>query len=169
MAVVHKVKYAGQVHVGKYKDGVLVFDPPLPDEYLQECDERMKSVIESGTFPGLNTDTTFLANRGTLDSQFEDKDLLDMTVKESIKHGYKPKPTDVYLSGLARFRGDPEAYVNGNDAKGHIARVCKKRGVGCRGSVNIPQPDRNISPDAAIKRDYEKTLKKRAKNNGSGK
>lgn len=162
MAIVHKVKYAGKVHIGKYKDGVMVFDPPLPEKYLEDCNERMKSVIESGTFPGLNTDTTFLANRGTLDSQFEDKDLLDVTVKAAMKRGYKPKPTDVYLSGLADGVGDPAAFVNGNDAKGHIAKICKERGIGCRGSVNIPQPERNIDPNAAIKRDYEKAIAKRS-------
>jgi len=165
MAVVHRVKFNGSVHVGKYNsDGVLVFDPPLPESYYKDCEERLQDALESRSFPGLNTDTTFLANRGTLDSQFEDKNLLKATVQDSMKHGYKPKPTDVYLSGLARFRGDPEAYVGaGGDAKAHIKKICEKRGIGCRGSINIPQPDRRIDAEDAIKRDYEKSLAKRLK------
>lgn len=160
---VHKIKYAGKVYRGvQQKDGSVVFDPPLPEEYVRSCESRMQDALTSQAFPGLNTDTTFLANRGTLEQQFEgDKDALEKTVKKAQQHGYKPKHTDVYLSGLARFPGDPQAFVGGNDAKGHIAKLCKDRGIGCRGSVNVPEPEKRISPEEAVKRDAKKVVKKR--------
>jgi len=40
----------------------------------------------------------------------------------------------VYLSGLARYPGDPEAWVSG---KGDVKRVIEQRGWSCRGAVNI--------------------------------
>lgn len=163
MAVVHKIKHDGVVYVGRTQaDGTTVFDPPLPKDYQAQCDSRLGRVFESRVFPGLNTDTTFLANRGTLDQQIEDPIVLDRVIKGAKKEGYTPKPTDVYISGLADYPGDRKAFV-GSDAKGHIRKVCEEKGVGCQGSVNIPMPERRIDPEAAVLRDQRKALAKKMK------
>lgn len=159
--VVHKVRFEGKTYVGRTNpNGETVFDPPLPEEYVSRCSENMASAIEQRAFPGLNTDTTFLANRGTLDKQFEDKEALDRVVAKSMAMGFKPNPNSVYLSSLAECEGDPKAYVT-SDAKGHIKKVCEERGVGCHGSVNIKQPDPKIDPDEARKRARERAIAKR--------
>lgn len=162
--VVHKIKYGGVTYIGqRNKDGVLEFTPPLPPEYEERCSSNISSAIESRQFPGLNTDTTFLANRGMLDSQFDDKEALKNVVEGAQKQGYNPKPTDVYLSSLARFPGDKQAFVNGGDAKGHIRKICEERGVGCSGSVNIPQPDSRVDPVEARKKARERAIAKKAR------
>jgi hypothetical protein len=162
LSVVHKIKHGGKIYVGK-PDGAggTVFDPPLPSEYQEACSDRLVDVFSTRTFPGLNTDTTFLANRGTLDKQLDDKIVLDKVIAGAKKQGYTPKPTDVYLSSLAESTGDPRAFVNGGDAKGQIRKICEERNVGCYGSVNIPQPERRVDPATAVKRDRDKAIAKR--------
>lgn len=39
-----------------------------------------------------------------------------------------------YVSGLARFPGDPEAWITGRD---DVKRLVEKRGWGCEGTVNV--------------------------------
>lgn len=162
--VVHRIRYEGQVYVGTTgKDGKTTFDPPLPEEYLREKEGNIEKAVANRQFPGLNTDTTFLADRGSLDSQFDTPEDLNRAVNGAKKAGYKPKSTDVYISGLARFPGDPQAFVNGGDAKGHIRKVCEERGIGCSGSVNVPQPELRQDPDVARKEAGKRALAKRMK------
>lgn len=163
MAIVHKIKHGGKVYIGRTEDGETIFDPPLPESYQEGCKRNLEGAIQSRCFPRLNTDTTFLANRGTLDQQIEDPIVLDRVIKGAKKQGYTPKPNDVYLSGLADYPGDRKAFISGNDAKGHIRKVCEEKGVGCHGSVNIPMPERKIDPEAAVLRDQRKALAKRMK------
>lgn len=159
--VVHKIRFEGKTYVGRScPNGETVFDPPLPSEYVSRCQGNIEAAINDRSFPGLNTDTTFLANRGTLDKQFEDKEALDRVVAKSMAMGFKPNPNSVYLSTLAECEGDPKAYVT-SDAKGHIKKVCEERGVGCHGSVNIKQPDARTDPDEARKRARERAIAKR--------
>lgn len=161
---VHKIRYKGQLYVGTTgRDGKTTFEPPLPEEYLKEKEGNIERAVASRQFPGLNTDTTFLADRGTLENQFDTEQDLQRVVQGAAKKGYKPKPTDVYLSGLARHPGDPEAFVNGGDAKAHIRKVCEKRGIGCAGSVNVPQPELRQDPDVARKEAARRALARRAK------
>ena len=163
--VVHKVRYEGKTYVGRsQKDGTVVFDPPLPEEYVNACESKMADVLEARSFPGLNTDTTFLANRGTLEKQFDgDHEALERVMAKSIKAGYKPNPNSVYMSSLAAFEGDPRAYLTAGDAKGQIRKICEERGVGCSGSVNIPQPEPKIDPDEARRRARARALARLAK------
>jgi hypothetical protein len=51
-----------------------------------------------------------------------------------------------YISQLARFPGDPQAWVSG---RGDVERVCRKNGWGCSGMVNVkpgPTPYRPNEP-----------------------
>lgn len=163
--VVHKIRYEGKTYVGRsQRDGTVVFDPPLPERYVQDCEGKMADVLEARSFPGLNTDTTFLANRGTLEKQFDgDNEALERVMAKSVKMGYKPNPNSVYMSSLAAYEGDPRAYLTAGDAKGHIRKICEERGVGCSGSVNIPQPEPKVDPDEARRRARERALARLAK------
>jgi hypothetical protein len=163
--VVHKIKFEGKVYIGKPgKDGKTVFDPPLPPEYEQQVKDRFSEVLRDRVFPGLNTDTTFAAGRGTLDKQFDDPKDLEEAVAAARAQGYNPKPTDIYCASVADKVGDREAWIPGGaDAKGHIRRVCEKRNIGCSGSLNIPQPEPRVDPDIARKKARERVLMKQAK------
>jgi hypothetical protein len=50
-----------------------------------------------------------------------------------------------YLSGLARFPGDPEAWV---DSRGDVERVLTKRGWGSEGTVNVKPRETQEAPEA---------------------
>lgn len=86
--------------------------------------------------PGLVTDCTFLANRGTLASQFQgDEGVMADVIAAAKRNGYTPNANDVYLSQLAAFPGDPAAFVPATGGRGHVQKVCEDRGWACEGSV----------------------------------
>lgn len=88
--------------------------------------------------PGIETDDTFLAGFGTLADQFSgDEKQLQQRVNISEQHGYKPNVNDVYIHGLARFPGDPEAFVGHGKGKGHIKKLLEKRGWSADGAVKV--------------------------------
>jgi len=164
MAVSFTLKLDGITYRGKsLPDGTVVYDPPLPESDAATRERNLKEVFETRSFPGLNTDTTFLANRGTLDKQIEDPIALKTVVEGAKRDGFTPSPNHVYMSSVARYPGDRQAWLTAGDAKGHIRKICEERNVGCYGSVNIPQPDRKISPEEARVRDRAKALEKREK------
>ena len=49
----------------------------------------------------------------------------------------------IYLGGLARYPGDPEAWVSG---RGDVQRICETRGWGSRGAVNVKSQEPTESP-----------------------
>lgn len=51
----------------------------------------------------------------------------------------------VYMHSLARFPGDPQAWIAG---RGDVQRLVEDRGWSCEGSVNVKarEPDREIGP-----------------------
>jgi hypothetical protein len=54
-----------------------------------------------------------------------------------------------YISGLARFPNDPEAWVSGTS---DVARLCRDRGWNCHGAVEYeaPLPTEAPAPDVKI-------------------
>lgn len=95
----------------------------------------IKEILESKSFPGLQTDDEFMGNRGTLRDQL--KDQTEDVVKAARRQGYEPSRNDVYLPSLARRPGDPEAFVRHDSARGTIKRRLEARGWGCEGSVKV--------------------------------
>lgn len=99
-----------------------------------------------GEAPCCNTDTTFLSGH-TNGSQFEHNQALgDQLSREAQAAGINTKGK-VYLSGLAAFPGDPEAWVDG---KADVERVCRKRGWSAEGDVNVPMPERTPSKEIDV-------------------
>jgi hypothetical protein len=90
--------------------------------------------------PALQTDTTFLANRP--DPFGGDEGYAKRAVANSQAHGVTPGGR-TYLGSLARFEGDPEAWVT---SKADVRDVCRRRGWGCEGAVNVKAPMRD-KPD----------------------
>lgn len=80
--------------------------------------------ITPGHPPAIQSDTTFMAGRW--ESQTQHHAALE-------KAGYTTQGK-VYLSGLARFPGDPRALVDG---RGDVRKICEQEGWGCDGSVKV--------------------------------
>lgn len=102
------------------------------EEWSKGSEERFTAMIEAAQPPGIiGTDTQFLRN---VSEQFaENQPLGDYYGKIARAHGQDPKGKK-YLSSLARFPGDPEAFVDG---LGDVKRVCEKRGWDCDGDVKV--------------------------------
>lgn len=107
----------------------------------------MADLLASRRAPASRTDREFFAGRPKLDEQFKDERTLNEYVKRARKKGYNPNPNDVYLSQLARFPGDPEAFVSGG--RNQIKRVLEKRGWGCEGIVDVKPAQYTPEPKAA--------------------
>ena len=113
------------------------------DKYIS-CDDspppeaRLEEVLKNKRFPPIRTDSTFLANHGTLDKQFEGDDRqLEKVVEEAKRRGYNPSPNDTYIPSLARFAGDPLAFVPPGNPRNHIKKVCEETDRACEGAVTV--------------------------------
>lgn len=112
------------------------------------CGQRTRKLI---SLPQLVTDTRFMTDAGTLASQFsgDDEGLRNVT-QTAISHGYTPSTYDQYVPALARFAGDPEAFISEhNGGRGRIKELCTERGWTCHGSVNVAGR-RDAQPDVPI-------------------
>ena len=96
---------------------------------------RLNEILESRQFPGLHTDDTFLSGRGSLSKQLGTQ--TQQVVNAAKRHGYTPGVNDVYEPQLARFPGDPRAFLKHGSARGQVRRVCEAEGMSCSGSVNV--------------------------------
>jgi hypothetical protein len=91
--------------------------------------------------PMSNTDREFLEGHCN-GSQFSNEEWVgDLYHKQAREAGVDPKGK-VYMAGLARFPGDPEAWVGG---RGDVQRVCETRGWGCEGSVSVTPRERDTN------------------------
>ena len=72
------------------------------------------------------TDAAYFRGKGTLDKQFGSDHDLAIRVKQARKHGYNPSPNDSYEPGLAKFVGDPEAFISPSQGKNQIKRAAAR-------------------------------------------
>lgn len=115
-----------------------------PDPTIQAAYRRMRFAGESHKIaemlafrkgPRIETDSTFMA--GSLNEPFGSQGDHPLTVaryKAEAKRAKISTEGKKYLSGLARFPGDPKAWVTG---RGDVRRVCEERGWECTGSVKV--------------------------------
>ncbi len=138
MAYVLKIN--GVSHEVSFVDGKAVYSPPLNESKSEKRKnaDRLKGILESRKCPGINTDTTFLSGIGTLEQQFDgDVEGMNEVISAARRKGFNPTSGMFYYEPLARYVGDPEAFLSAGDGKGRIRDVCEKRGWGCRGTVNV--------------------------------
>jgi hypothetical protein len=118
------------------------------DPRIQSAYEAMREAGESHNIaelcalrqtPALQTDTTFLANRK--DPFGGDENYAKRAVANCEAHGVTPGGR-TYLGSLARFEGDPEAWVT---SKADVRDICRRRGWGCEGAVEVKAPSREIA------------------------
>ena len=126
-----KSKTIGKIIGGKY---ISCDDNPPPES-------RMDEVLKSKKMPAIRTDAQFLANHGTLDKQFAGDNRQLKAVTDTAKSlGYNPNPNDTYIPTLARFPGDPLAFVPAGSPKSHIKKVCETTDRACEGDVTVNRP-----------------------------
>ena len=110
---------------------------------------NMAEMLACRAFPNLRTDVAFWMGRVN-GNQFEDTPGLGNTYRQVAESRGQSTTGKYYQSGLARFPGDPEAWVTG---RGDVERVLRSRGWGCEGIVNITAEDRPPIPDIPIAQD----------------
>jgi hypothetical protein len=82
--------------------------------------------------PQSKTDAEFFQGRW---NQFADTPHLGDSYRQVAEAHGQSTTGKVYLSGLARFPGDPQAWVDG---RGDVERVIDRHGWGAEGTVNRP-------------------------------
>ena len=93
--------------------------------------------------PGCRTSREFLAGHCNGNQFATNQWAGDKYRKIAQAHGQNTTGK-VYLSQLAAFPGDPEAWVSD---EGDVKRVCEQRGWNCNGFVNVKAPQLDHDPD----------------------
>ena len=143
-------------------DGSYFKGPFSSREAANEHAEKMckfDQMVMAGRGPYLRTDVEFLKSHCN-GNQFERIPYQGDAYKESCeKHGGSVTGK-VYLHQLARFPGDPKAWVSG---RGDVERVARERGMHVEGLVDVkveePEPPKpvDIAPDI-LDREVKKAL-----------
>jgi hypothetical protein len=103
--------------------------------------------------PAIRTATRFESHYGTLADQFKgDTRTLEYTVKEARKRGYNPTASSHYMRTLARFPGDPEAFIPAGGGEDYGKKLLRKRNWSCEDlgveAVEVePKPKVRLAPD----------------------
>lgn len=103
---------------------------------------NMAAMAASSRAPRCVTDREFFEGIGSIHDQFDadtDRGRIQMEKVLSITkaNGFTPGRNDVYCAHLARYQGDPEAYVPATGGRNHIRRLCEQRGSSCGGLVKV--------------------------------
>lgn len=136
-------------------DGSKVFvvngDAVTQQEYERAMPSRLNDMFAARRGPALMTDVTLFEGQGTLDKQFggNEKDM-QRVLDIAKKHGYTPNRNDVYMPGLARYPGDPLAFVPPTGGRGHIKNVLSAQGRGCDGAVTVEARQDEPEPDVPL-------------------
>lgn len=99
--------------------------------------DNLAAMVALRKGPVLSTDDTFFQGMGTLYDQFGSQQALNRTLAESKKRGFVPDKNAVYFPNLARFKGDPEAYVSRSQGRTYIRKLLERRGWESDGAVKV--------------------------------
>jgi hypothetical protein len=124
----------------------VISDNPVIQNHYLECRSQGTSHALAEMFalaqsPHGISDCTFMRDTAN-GKQFEGNEQLGNAYKKAVEANggtWRGK----YLSGVARFFGDPEACVDG---RGDVQRVLEKRGWGCEGTINVKARETGIEP-----------------------
>lgn len=102
--------------------------PPSKDD-----GKKFDEMLKEGGLPFLNTDSVFMRDSANGRQFQESPDLGDKYKKACEKAGGSVKGKK-YLHQLARFPGDPAAWV---ESRGDVRRACEANNMDCEGLVNV--------------------------------
>jgi hypothetical protein len=121
--------------MAKPKYPVISSDPAIQRHYLQL---RQQGMLHNGAEmlalqspPGLQSDTRFMSGHVN-HNQFADSPSFGSLYLNAAKRAGVSVEGAVYKHQLARFPGDPEAWVR---SRGDVKRIVERRGMHCEGSV----------------------------------
>lgn len=135
--------------VRKYemKNGKLV-QVSGPPEDKAAMRRKFEDIVESRQAPGLSTDSTFFSGTGTLDRQFgKDKRSLQEVVAGAARAGFRPTGNELYQPSLARFPGDPRAFISHAGGKAQVRKIAEQDGTGCEGAVSVKAREPEREPE----------------------
>jgi len=138
VTVPHEVISSGARSIAIYLDSIAKGTVP-----------RMAEMFALQSPPRAMTDAVMFEGIGSLSKQYDGEDVyLKEIISASRAHGHEPGKNDMYMENLARFKGDPEAFVPPTGGRGHIQKVCESRGIPCDGSVKVkgrdPAPPKKV-------------------------
>jgi len=150
-----------------HDDGTITEDPPLPESVRQRFTQNHKDIVESGEFPGVQTDTAFHANRGSLAKQLgNDEGWAKFIVDRARAKGAVITADHTYISQLADEPGDPAAFVPPGEGRGYIKKVLESKGKGCTGAVEVKQREQAPQKKTRLAEDLVKSQMLRYRKEG---
>lgn len=119
---------------------------------------RMAEILAHRKAPGVVTDTNgYGHSRQTIAKRFGgDPDYMRQLIAGAKAHGYTPSENDAYNETLARFTGDPEAFVPNGSGEGHVKKIIEKRGLLRQSEVDPKEQAPALADDLA--KTYAKRL-----------
>lgn len=129
-------------------------------------DHTWAMISATQTAPRGMTDDVALGGMQTISDMYEhDPKATDRLCRIMERRGYRPKPTDVYLTSVANSEGDPLAIINHGQGRGHIRRVLEARGQAGNGLVDIegrqPEQDPYENPHHKLNPKIVERIRKR--------
>lgn len=100
------------------------------------CDPKLAEMLSRRSAPGIKTDATHFA--GIMGRQFANNPEMGDALSAELRAMGGSPVGKVYRSSLARYAGDPEAWV---DSRSDIKAICERRGWGCEGGVTVKSPE----------------------------
>lgn len=110
------------------------------------CSPRLAEMFALQQPPMSNTDREFLEGHCN-GNQFAGNPALGDALARDAREAGVDITGKIYKDSLARFPGDPEAWVGG---RGDVERIARKRGLRVRGSVNVDYMPRDTPPPAEV-------------------
>lgn len=172
----YKMKHGGVTYeVTVNEDGTTEYNPPLPESLVKRSKQRLKEMCQKCVAPGLRTDTTWHAGRGTLLDQMDgDEIYTDYLVKQARKKGYNPGANDVYIGQLADSDGDRKAWFKPGEGTSEMRKRLIASGKGCDSPrlhveprTYTPKPKKLINEKIA--RNFEAQYRKSGEADGMSK
>lgn len=108
--------------------------------------QRANEMLASGKPPQSNTDVEFLRDTEN-GRQFEKSPDVGDKLKKACEKAGGSTTGKKYLGQLARYPGDPLAWVSG---RGEVERFCERTGAACEGAVNVKGQERSEPPPQPI-------------------
>ena len=111
-----------------------------------DCGTRMQWQFPT---PHLHTDTALHLKDG-----FTDNVLRQQAFRQARAAGIDPNGK-IFMPGMSDKRGyrDPAAWVPHSDFRGHVKKVCNKRGYGSEGTVTVKRRELDEDPDPPYRPD----------------
>lgn len=116
----------------------MTYDELYAQAISNGCSPRLADMLASRTFPGTKgLDRNFMQGRKLDGSQFEGVPLVGEHHLRMAREAGVSTTGKYYSGGLARYPGDPEAWV---DSLHDVKKICETRGWECDGAIKVESP-----------------------------